>query len=85
MAKNTPKKNKDEAKKILKDVERESAGVIDSHVATGVEKMKTHFAGADNPEDDNIEVWGKRIGRFLSVIFAAYLVYYLYGFFTRGG
>jgi predicted translin family RNA/ssDNA-binding protein len=83
MVKKPIDENKEEAERILRQVDRESAGVVDSHMSTSVEKMKKHFSGADNPEDDHVEIWGKRIGRFLSVIFAIYLVYTLYNFFMR--
>jgi hypothetical protein len=33
-----------------------------------------HFSGADAPQDDRIEIWGRRIGRILAVIFAIYLI-----------
>jgi hypothetical protein len=42
-----------------------------------------HFTGADAPQDDRIEVWGRRIGRFLAVLFAIYLVISLADHFNR--
>ena len=39
--------------------------------------------GADAPQEDRIELWGRRVGRILAVIFAIYLVIMLAEHFTR--
>ena len=41
-----------------------------------------HFTGADAPQGDRIEIWGRRIGRALAVLFAIYLVISLADHFT---
>jgi len=53
-----------EAKAILDRVDRESAGVFDSTLA----RAARHFGAADAPADDKIELWGRRIGRTLSLV-----------------
>lgn len=41
------------------------------------ERLEAHFGGADADPDDRVEVWGRRIGRVLGLIFAAVLVVHL--------
>ena len=36
-----------------------------------------HFSGSDADPNDRIEIWGRRIGRALSVVFAIYLAWSL--------
>ena len=36
-----------------------------------------HFSGADAPEGDRIELWGRRIGRFMSLIGVVVLAWWL--------
>ncbi|MDK9695187.1 MAG: hypothetical protein OEL76_02210 [Siculibacillus sp.] len=41
------------------------------------ERLEAHFGGGDADPDDRVEVWGRRIGRILGLIFAAALVVHL--------
>ena len=41
------------------------------------ERLEAHFGAADAEPDDRIEVWGRRIGRGLGLIFAVVLVVHL--------
>ena len=36
-----------------------------------------HFSGADAPEGDRIELWGRRIGRSLSLLGVVVLAWWL--------
>ena len=54
----------EEAKATLARVERESGGLFDSAMA----RASRHFGAADAPPDDKIELWGRRIGRALSLV-----------------
>jgi hypothetical protein len=54
----------EEGKAILERVERESAGIFDSTLA----RAARHFGAADAPPDDKLELWGRRIGRALSLV-----------------
>ena len=69
----------EEARRALDAVQR------DSHLLGGsaMARVAEHFSGGDAPEGDRIEVWGRRIGRILSLAFALYLVSWLYAWFTR--
>jgi hypothetical protein len=42
--------------------------------ASALARAARHFSGADAPQDDRIEIWGRRIGRILAVIVAIYLI-----------
>lgn len=68
-----------EAREALDRVKRESEAVGSSALARAVQ----HFGGKDAPPDDAIEIWGRRIGRGLSLVFALYLVTWLVDRFSR--
>lgn len=57
-----------EARRILERVDRDSETIGTSSFARNVNRLTDHFKGAENPEDDEIEVWGKRIARILALI-----------------
>jgi hypothetical protein len=59
-----------ESRRIL---ERSSADT-DTLGASALARAARHFAGGDAPSQDRIEIWGRRVGRILAVIFAIYLV-----------
>jgi len=69
-------KRRDEA---LKDLEQAAAGSEvfgTSSFVRQAERAKAHFSGADAEPDDQIEVWGRRIGRGLSLLaFFGLLIY----------
>ncbi len=66
-----------EARRILERVARDSETIGASSMARVANRVSEHFRGADNPEDDAIEVWGKRIGRLLALLVFAYLAYHV--------
>ncbi len=68
-----------EARRALDDVSRDSAPLGASAMARAAE----HFSAKDAPEGDAIELWGRRIGRVLSLLFALYLVTWLVEWFSR--
>lgn len=57
--------------------------VFGGTLGSTVERAKTHFGGNDNAADDKIEIWGKRIGRILSLIGVVALGLYLYATYFR--
>ena len=68
-----------EARQALDRVQRESGLLGSSELA----RAARHFAGADAPAGDRIEVWGRRIGRTLGLIFVLYLLVWLVDWFGR--
>ena len=40
-------------------------------------RLEAHFGGADADPADPVEVWGRRIGRGLGLVFAVWLVVHL--------
>ncbi len=67
-------------RRALRDIERldEQSEVIGtSQFRRSANRARDHFMGADNVPDEKIEIWGKRIGRVLSLIFVVALVIYL--------
>jgi hypothetical protein len=66
-----------EARRILDRVDRESAAAGDSALARAASRMRKHFSASDEPTDDNVEIWGKRIGRTLGLALFLFLLVYL--------
>ncbi|MGI9401552.1 MAG: hypothetical protein ACR2O0_09890 [Rhizobiaceae bacterium] len=57
-----------EAQRILDRVDRDSETIGTSSFARNVDRLGKHFSGMENPEDDEIEIWGKRIARIMALI-----------------
>jgi hypothetical protein len=53
-----------EARQTLDRAKRDSEGLLGSSMGRAAD----HFSGKDAPEGDRIELWGRRIGRGLSLI-----------------
>ncbi len=53
-----------EAKATLERVRRDQEGLLGSSMGRAAD----HFSGRDAPEGDGVELWGRRIGRALSLI-----------------
>ncbi len=66
-----------EARKDLQRIGDQSEVIGTSSFVRTANRARDHFAGADAPEDDAIEVWGRRVGRGLAVVFVIVLVWYL--------
>lgn len=52
--------------------------VFTGTIGSVVDRATTHFGGRDDESDDAIEIWGKRIGRALSLIGVIVLGTYLF-------
>lgn len=66
----------DRERRALEDLRRARSG-SESVFGGSLGRAAEHFAGADAPEGDAIELWGRRIGRVLSAIAVVVLLYYL--------
>ncbi|MCT8268443.1 hypothetical protein NYQ83_14270 [Afifella sp. JA880] len=66
-----------EAREALERVHRDSEAVGTSSFARAAGRAKDHLAGADAPANDRVEVWGRRVGRGLSIVFVMWLLWYL--------
>lgn len=62
-----------EAKDALDRLERDQQGVFQSSMSRAAD----HFSGKDAPEGDQIELWGRRIGRSLSLVAFVVLSWWL--------
>jgi ferric-dicitrate binding protein FerR (iron transport regulator) len=71
----------EEARRALERVERDSELLGRSTMARTVDRARAHMAADDADNGDPVEVWGRRVGRGLSVaafiILAIWLVQYL--------
>jgi hypothetical protein len=63
-----------EAKAVLDRASRESTGFAESHLA----RLAAHLAGRDADRQDGAELWGRRIGRTLGLVFLAVLIVNLF-------
>ena len=50
----------------------------ETFLGSSMQRAADHLSGADAPENDPVEKWGRRIGRTLGVIVAIYLAFQLY-------
>ena len=74
------KERQEEAKRILERVHRESETIGTSGLARTANRVAAHFKADNDPDDDRIEILGKRIGRGLGLI--AFIILAVYLFFT---
>ena len=69
-----------EARRALERVEQDSTPVLGSAMRRAADHFSAKDADKEGVGDDRIEVWGRRIGRALAVVFFVVLVVNL---FTR--
>ena len=64
----------DEARRILNQIKGETdpTGIRTPRSMLG--RAEDHFAGRDAPADDPVELWGRRIGRFLGLVLLIVLI-----------
>ncbi|MEM1375948.1 MAG: hypothetical protein AAGG69_01025 [Pseudomonadota bacterium] len=79
MKPNEDDKRAEEAKRVLRRVESESETLGTSSFARAVNHMKA----VDADPEDAAELWGKRVGRGLSLIAVAVLLVWLFNYLTR--
>ena len=77
MAKPNHEKTVAEARKDLERIGDQSEVIGTSSFVRTANRARDHFGGTDAPEDDAVEIWGRRVGRGLSVIFVIALIWYL--------
>lgn len=75
--KHPKEQQREEALRSLDRVGAESETIVGSTFVRMADRAKGHLSAADKDEDDQIEVWGTRIGRGAGLIFAVGLVIYL--------
>ena len=62
-----------EARAALARVKRDEEGFLGSSMARAAE----HFSGSDAPPGEPAELWGRRVGRLLSLVGVVVLAYWL--------
>lgn len=78
-----PKADEREARKAIERVERDSEVVGQSSFVRAAGRARGHLAGADADQSDPVEVWGRRVGRGLSVVAFIGLAIWLIGYLAR--
>ena len=69
-----------EARRILRQIKGETDPTGIHSRRSVLERTGDHFAGRDAPDGDRIELWGRRIGRTLSLVLFVGLVFWLIRF-----
>ena len=78
-----PAERDEEADRLLDRAARDSETLGASSLARGARRAGDHFAGraanvaGDDERSDPVEIWGRRVGRALSVPFALALIWWL--------
>jgi hypothetical protein len=62
-----------EAKAALERVKRDN----ETYLGSSMGRAADHFGAKDAPEGDRIELWGRRIGRSLSLVGVVVLAWWL--------
>ncbi|MBG6207577.1 hypothetical protein IWQ49_002233 [Labrenzia sp. EL_126] len=75
--KDSKERQREDALRSLDRVGAESETIAGSTFVRMADRAKGHMSAADKNEDDQIEVWGTRIGRGAGLVFAIGLVIYL--------
>ena len=78
MAQGREEQDAERRRAALRDLERagdQSEVVLSSALKRAAERARDHFTAADG--DEPIEVWGRRVGRALSLVAVLALAYYL--------
>ena len=87
MVNSAPRPESEEAKRrealgTLDSLRRNNEGVFSSAIERAARRATDHFAARDAPEGhgsvDGVELWGRRIGRILSLVAFIGLAIYLY-------
>ena len=73
----------DEAKRALERVARESEVVGHSSFVRTVDRARSHMAADDADPADPVEVWGRRVGRGLSLVAFIGLAVWLLSYLAR--
>jgi hypothetical protein len=79
----TERKDEQEAREALARANREAETLGGSSMARAGQRLVDHFTGADAKAEaddgapDPIEIWGRRIGRGLSLLLFCYLLWEL--------
>ncbi len=69
---------RDDAHRAIDRVSAESETIAGSTLARMAKRAQDHLGAADADSNDQVEVWGTRIGRIAGVIFAVGLLIYLF-------
>ena len=72
------KRDEAESRRIIRRVDVESE-------ATMARRVSNHMTGQDADQNDWVEVWGTRIGRWLGVVLLIYLIWWLIQFMIDAG
>ncbi len=73
----------EEARKALERVAVDSEVIGQSTLARTVNRARSHMAADDADPDDKVELWGRRVGRGLSLIVFLILTVWLVGYLRR--
>jgi len=85
MPRDQEERDEERRRAALRDLdraERESEVLLSGAVKRAAERARDHFAAAEAQGRDPIEIWGRRIGRALSLVAFVALVLYLFAIYS---
>ncbi len=80
MAEDRQAKAADEARRDLERMRGDGDFIGASALARAAERARGHFSAADAPQNDPVEIWGRRIARVLAAVFVLFLLWWLVGY-----
>ncbi|MFD1199776.1 hypothetical protein ACFQ3K_15850 [Brucella gallinifaecis] len=79
---NSERERQDEARRILERLEREQTGA-EGLLRRGFSRTANHLAAHDAPENDKIELWATRAGRWLGLIITLAIIVWLISYLMK--
>jgi hypothetical protein len=67
----------EQARRELEHLREETGLLGTSSMVRATRRAQAHFSGADAPQNDPAEIWGRRIGRALAASFVVVLLWWL--------
>jgi hypothetical protein len=78
--------HRDKSEQARRDLDRlsQEGGLFNTpELKAKAGSVRGHLSASDADQHDRIEVWGTRIGRWLSIVVFVFLVIWLFNFFSR--
>lgn len=79
---NPGRERQDEAERILERLAREPTGP-QAMVRRGLSRTSKHLSADDAPENDPIELWATRVGRWLGLIITLAIIVWLISYLMQ--
>lgn len=68
-----------QAQQSLEELSKPGPTVLGSSLVDAANRARAHFSATEADQNDEVEVWGRRIARIAAVIAVVWLIYSLVG------